>query len=183
MTHDPTPLSDTERFISLLARSEHSLAVYVMALVGHPQDADDILQQGKLVMWRSFSSFQQGTNFHAWARKVLFHQILSYRKRKKRDRLVLSDELLAIAHSGLEEHPLLETSAATLLKGCLERLSPENKAILQQRYFDDQSVEAISDSTGRTVEAVYRLLSRLRSRIGDCLEQAQKRQQFSEVSL
>ncbi len=183
MEDSPTPLNDTELFISLLAHSEHSLSVYVLALVGHPQDADDILQQGKLVMWRSFSSFERGTNFHAWARKVLFHQILTYRKRKKRDRLVLSDELLTLAHETIEVHPLLEAHPSSLLKGCLERLSPENKAILQKRYYDDLSIETISDQTGRTVDAVYRLLSRLRSRLGECLHQASRRQEFPEVSL
>lgn len=176
-------LNDTELFISLLSRSEHALSVYVLALVGHPQDADDILQQGKLVMWRSFSSFQRGTNFHAWARKVLFHQILAYRKRKKRDRLVLSDELLAIANEAIEQHPLIESAPASLLAGCLERLTPENKQILQKRYYEEMTVEAISDQSGRTVEAVYRLLSRLRSRLAECLQLAIKRQEHPEVSL
>ena len=60
----------TEAFIRLLAEHERRLAVYVTSLVGRPQDAQDILQEGKLVMWRHFERFEQGTNFGAWARKI-----------------------------------------------------------------------------------------------------------------
>ena len=59
-----------EEFVFLLARHERLLGAYVMTMVPHPQDADDILQEAKVVMWRSFAKFELGTNFGAWARKV-----------------------------------------------------------------------------------------------------------------
>jgi RNA polymerase sigma-70 factor (ECF subfamily) len=68
-----------EEFVFLLARHERLLGAYVMTMVPHPQDADDILQEAKVVMWRNFTKFEPGTNFGAWARKVAFHQVLAYR--------------------------------------------------------------------------------------------------------
>jgi alpha-L-rhamnosidase len=50
----------------------------VTGLIACPQDAQDILQEGKIVMWRQFHQFELGTNFAAWARKILFYQILAY---------------------------------------------------------------------------------------------------------
>ena len=66
------------------------LRAYIFALITHSQDADDVLQEAKVRMWRAFGQFQSGTNFAAWSRKVAFHQVLSYRKRRKRDRLEFS---------------------------------------------------------------------------------------------
>lgn len=66
----------TEEFLHLLNKHERTLSVYVTGLVQPLQDAQDILQDGKIVMWRNFGNFTEGTNFLAWARKILLHQIL-----------------------------------------------------------------------------------------------------------
>ena len=65
----------TEEFLHLLNKHERTLSVYVTGLVQPLQDAQDILQDGKIVMWRNFGNFTEGTNFLAWARKILLHQI------------------------------------------------------------------------------------------------------------
>src|SRR5687767_8405236 len=80
-----SPPDRAEEFVFLLARHERQLGAYVMTMVPHPQDADDILQEAKVVMWRHFAKFESGTNFGAWSRKIAFHQVLAYRKRKHRD--------------------------------------------------------------------------------------------------
>lgn len=90
-----SPPDRAEEFVFLLARHERLLGAYVMTMVPHPQDADDILQEAKVVMWRNFGKFELGTNFGAWARKVAFHQVLAYRKRKHRDRLDFSEDSCA----------------------------------------------------------------------------------------
>ena len=55
-----------EEFVFLLARHERLLGAYVMTMVPHPADADDILQEAKVVMWRNFAKFERGTNFIGW---------------------------------------------------------------------------------------------------------------------
>ncbi|HSJ02714.1 MAG TPA: sigma factor, partial [Verrucomicrobium sp.] len=83
----------TTEFLTLLTQHDRALGVYVYSLVPSSADADDILQQTKMVMWRSFSQFESGTNFLAWARKVAFHQILSYRREKKKEHLPLEEDV------------------------------------------------------------------------------------------
>src|SRR6185503_11377939 len=97
-----SPPDRAEEFVFLLARHERLLGAYVMTMVPHPQDADDILQEAKVVMWRSFSKFESGTNFGAWARKIAFHQVLAHRKRKQRDRLDFSEEFLGTVAGEVE---------------------------------------------------------------------------------
>src|SRR3954471_19828293 len=96
------PQDLAEHFVFLLARHERQLGAYVMTMVPHPQDADDILQEAKVVMWRNFEKFELGTNFGAWARKVAFHQVLAYRKRKHRDRLDFSEDFLRVVADEVE---------------------------------------------------------------------------------
>ena len=85
-----------EQFIQLLAQYERRLAAYVITFVPRSADADNILQETKLALWRSFDQFEIGTNFGAWARQAALNRIFDFRKRKGREskRLVFSDACL-----------------------------------------------------------------------------------------
>ncbi|QDT36612.1 ECF RNA polymerase sigma factor SigR [Stratiformator vulcanicus] len=166
---------NAEQFIAELARHERSLGAYVHALINCSADAEDVLQQGKLVMWRSFDQFELGTNFQAWARKVLFHQILAYRKRTKRDSLVLSNELVAQAERAWEENADGLEDRTGALAECLAKLADDRREIIAMRYRRGLSVEEISEISGRTPAAVYKLLSRLRSQLAGCVERIVRR--------
>src|SRR6267154_1719445 len=126
-----SPPDRAEEFVFLLARHERLLGAYVMTMVPHPQDADDILQEAKVVMWRNFAKFEAGTNFGGWARKVAFHQVLAYRKRKQRERV---------------------------LRECVAKLPADHREALQLRYQEGLSLEDMAVRLERTVGALYRLL-------------------------
>src|SRR6185436_3701537 len=69
--------SATEDFLRLLGQHERHLAAFVYSLVPRAADADDILQDVKVTMWREFAKFEPGTNFRAWARQIATHQVLN----------------------------------------------------------------------------------------------------------
>ncbi len=158
-----------EEFVFLLARHERMLRAYVHALVPHVQDADDILQEAKVRMWRSFSQFESGTNFSAWARKVAFHQVLSYRKRRKRDRLDFSDEFLNTVASEYDNSAEDLEHRERALHGCIAKLPEDHREVLQLRYQEGFSLEAMAEKLQRTVAALYRQLSRVRHVLHECV--------------
>lgn len=169
----PDESDRTEAFLRLLAEHERRLAIYVTGLVACPQDAQDVMQEGKIVMWRQFHQFQLGTNFPAWARKILFYQILAYRRRSKRAKTEqLSERLLEQlnedAESALREQRWEKRERA--LQECVTKLPEDHRRILELRYRDEASIEGISRRTERTEGAVYRLLSRLRRNLYLCVE-------------
>ena len=73
-----------EAFLRCLAGHERWLAAYVYSLVASAADADDILQECKITLWKRFGTFTPGTNFRAWARTIALHQILNYRRSEQR---------------------------------------------------------------------------------------------------
>jgi RNA polymerase sigma-70 factor (ECF subfamily) len=163
----------TEAFLRLLNQHERRLGLYVTGLIHCPQDAQDVLQEGKIVMWRQFDQFELGTNFAAWARKILFYQILAYRRRSKRHRgETLSDRMLEMlseeSETAIREKRWENREKA--LDECVTKLSDEHREILLLRYRDESSIEGISHRTERTEGAVYRLLSRLRKNLFQCVE-------------
>lgn len=158
-------------FLTLLTQHERALGLYVYGLVSPATDADDVLQQTKMVMWRSFDQFEEGTNFLAWARKVAFHQILTYRRQRKREHLPLSEETLEAI--GLEVAKLSDDGGdlrREALRECVRRLPEEQRQLVLMRYFEDMEVDQVANKIGSTPGAVYRALSRVRHTLLECVE-------------
>lgn len=165
------PESDrTQEFLELLTQHDRALGVYVYALVPRTADADDILQQTKMILWRCFDQFEPGTNFLAWARKTAFHQILTYRRQTKREHLPLSEETLDALHKEVARLNDDGDDRREALKACLAKLPKEHRQLVMLRYFEDMEIEGIAEQIRSTVTAVYRALSRVRFALMECIQ-------------
>ena len=160
-----------EEFIELLTRHDAALTRYVMSLVPSAVDVQDILQETKMALWRSMNSFEPGTNFGAWARKTALYRVLDYRKRKGREnqRLWFSDECIELLAEEQEAHPESLEDHSQQLRACISKLQPQHREIVVLRYFRDSSVEEVALRVKRSVEATYRVLSRIRLQLRECM--------------
>ena len=161
----------SELFIKLLAENERRLTAYVMTFVPRAADADDILQEMKLGLWRSFDRFEVGTNFGAWARQAAFNRIMDFRRRKGREskRLVFSDSCVESIADAFERDVDLIEAKSERLSDCVARLRPDHARIISLRYSETLSVEEIAERVGRSAGATYRVLSRIRLALRDCV--------------
>ncbi len=160
----------TQEFLELLTQHDRALSVYVYSLVPNSVDADDILQQTKMTLWRCFDQFETGTHFLAWARKTAFHQVLTFRRQKKREHLPLSDETLELLHHEVEKLGDQGETRREALQACLSRLPVAHRQMVMLRYFQDLEIEQVASRVKSTVAAVYRALSRIRLTLHQCVE-------------
>lgn len=161
-----------EEYLRHLTACDEALTAYVMTLVPATSDAQDILQETKLALWRSFDSFEPGSNFGAWARRAALNRILDYRKRKGREsrRLWFTDQCCEMLTEEFEAAPpAIREEQGRRLRECIGRLQPRHREILVLRYFRDSSVEEVAARVDRTVDATYRVLSRIRLALRKCL--------------
>lgn len=160
-----------ELFLRTLAAHERWLAAYVYSLVSRAADADDILQECKVTLWKQFHTFTPGTNFRAWARTIALHQILNYRRSEKRRPWSPADREFIEAVAGeIERRGEQLDRKADSLRACLAKLPGAHRAIVLSRYYEERSIDEIAAQSGRTAEAVYRLLSRIRAVLNDCIQ-------------
>jgi len=166
----PDSTAHTEDYLRLLAQHDRWLATYVYSLVARPADAEDILQEVKVTMWKHFASFEAGTNFRAWARRIATNQILNYRRsEKKRPSSSLDEEFIEAVAAEIDRRSDILDQKADALKLCLRKLPEAHRKIVVWRYYEDCAVEEIAAKSERTVEAVYRLLSRIRVVLNGCV--------------
>jgi RNA polymerase sigma-70 factor (ECF subfamily) len=163
------PPERVDEFVRLLGQNQRRVFLYVMSLVPNWNDAEEVLQNTNLVLWREFGQFQSGTNFTAWACKVAYHQVLAWRKKRQRDRLEFSDAFVdAVAAEAAAKSDALE-ERSKVLAGCIEKLPAGHRDLLRLRYSEGLEVEAIARQSEKTVDAVYRSLSRIRHALHSCV--------------
>jgi RNA polymerase sigma-70 factor, ECF subfamily len=161
-----------ELFVKLLGTHQQQVHRYVLCLVPNAHDADDILQETNLFLWREFHQFEEGTNFVAWACAVAFNKVIAWRKQKSRDRLVYSDAFLSAVSEEFISGADRQAERSSALDKCIERLPQQHRELLQLRYGASQNVEDIASKQGRSADAVYRMLSRVRHALYECVEQS-----------
>ncbi|WP_417380710.1 sigma-70 family RNA polymerase sigma factor [Gimesia sp.] len=160
-----------EQFVSLLARHHSLIRGFIGTLLPHQTDADDVFQQTCLVLWRKWDTFDETQSFSSWACGIAFYEVKNFQRVQSRDRHYFSDEILAlIAEQQSTSLPETEHRQQTL-QNCIQKLDTENRKLIQDCYRGDLSIKEVAEQTGRSCEALYKKLSRLRLKLMDCMQQ------------
>lgn len=169
------PESAKSDFMSHFLATERKIRAFARALTIHPDDAEEVFQQAAVTMLEKYEQREAGVDFTQWACRIVIFKVMEFRQKHRRDRLRFSTETLdAIARDGMESIELV-TDRSLALERCLEQLQPQYRQMIAARYVHDESVEAIAKTMGRTVQAVYRALSRSRRTLHECMTQAAQR--------
>src|SRR5436190_14459072 len=126
---------------------------YICSLLGDPDAANDILQETNVVLWRDSAEFRPGTNFKAWSFRVAHFQVLAWRQRQIRDRLVFEDDMFEVLATGARECDDMFDRRQERLTGCLEKLTPEHREMIRKRYADGTPLQSIASERGMTANA------------------------------
>jgi RNA polymerase sigma-70 factor (ECF subfamily) len=87
-------MADQARFADLAMDHMGSLYTAALRMTRNPADAEDLVQETYLKAYRSFGTFQEGTNLKAWLYKILTNTFInSYRARKRRPEQSELDEV------------------------------------------------------------------------------------------
>lgn len=176
MTEDATTeaqaVTPSGEFVQLFTHHQRRLFLYILSQVSNPVDAEEILQETNVVIWSKCAKFQPGTNFLAWVSQIANFEVMKFRTRKRREKLVFSDEFLeAVAQESLERSEELESRRAALVD-CLNRLRPKDRELIQQRYAPGERGKHLAEQIGRPANSVYQSLGRIRRSLLDCIQQS-----------
>lgn len=159
----------SESFVRALLDCQDALRAYVTALLFDPTKADDVVQQTNVVLCRQADEFPNVKNFTAWACRIAYYEVLTTRKRHKRDRLLFDDELLAIVAEDVARAVDNVGSRKQFLDLCLAELPESQRKMILNRYGPDGAVKSLAEELGRPVGSVQQTLYRIRHKLLDCI--------------
>lgn len=156
----------------LFTSHETRMRAFAMSLIPNWADAEEVLQQANMVMWKKFDEFQCGSNFFAWGSRILYLEAMDFRKRQGRAKVRFSDEFCrAVAKEAIEiSDDLADRQQA--LSECMAKLRPAERNLLRDRYEDGGSVGTVARAMGRSEDAIYSALARIRKQLFECINRA-----------
>jgi RNA polymerase sigma-70 factor (ECF subfamily) len=164
-----TEPSRQAEIVRLLAANYRQIFASAMAIVGRPEDADDIAQDACVVIWEKHNEFELGTNFRKWACQIAFNIAKSYVRKQRRHGVGLSDEALAKVIQMRSAGSELFELRRERLRQCLKKLSREDRQFLASCYRSSTSIIELAAKQGRTPASVNSKLQRLRKRLTECV--------------
>ena len=163
------PKGYQELFVRNLTNCQPALYAFILSLLPNRDDANDVLQDANLVMWRRSAEFTEGTNFLAWAYKIARFKVLSHHRDHHRSRHIFDDTLLTqLADEAQRRVGDLEGVAA-LLDDCMDELPSPQRELVRERYAPGSSVREMAERLGQSASAISVTLSRIRHTLMECV--------------
>jgi RNA polymerase sigma-70 factor (ECF subfamily) len=156
----------------LVMQHRTALYGYILACVRNHADAEDILQNVCVAVTESMDCLQNEEGFLPWAREIARRRILAHFRQARRE-YATDPELvqrLAEAAERLDERQPASAHYAALL-ACLENLPRKSRQLILMRYNGNVSgAEELAQRFGRSVQAVYALVKRIKAALRECVE-------------
>src|SRR6056297_1435006 len=127
---EPPNTDRYEQFVALFARHERAVRGVIRSMLPTSQDADEVMQEVGLACWHKFSNFQADGSqdaFFRWACVISRFEVLKYRRKCARDRLVLSDETIHLLSADAEDRCLVAERERQLGQSARRLYSRVNK--------------------------------------------------------
>lgn len=155
-------------FLGLLLRHQGELLRYILPLVGHLQDAQDVLQETATALWKKLDSYDRAQPFLPWAKRFARNEVLMHHRRRKRFHF-LSEELLD-ALEAAETASESDRRRREALDSCLAGLDAADRELIRARYAaPDTNIQKLAASSGESQNVLYKALARVRRRLMDCV--------------
>ena len=170
----------TRQFFRLFMRHQNQIFSYILTLVPHGADAEDIMQETASVAWEKFGTFKESTDFAAWLKKIAFHKVMDHRKRGGHHRVIFSDDLIKMLAPRAEKTFEKTNIHMAALKFCLKRLNLPDRRLLKRRYEDGLTIKAIAEEADRSVHGLYKFMIRILEQLRRCVHYSLLSGQFQE---
>jgi len=161
-----------EKFVKTHMPHQGSLFGYLLGAVRDFHQAEDLLQQVTLILWKKFGEYRADEPYLPWAFGVARRELARHFRDSANHEARLSLEIMDAVTGTLEkeEHRLAEERRALL--ECIKKLPAEDQGLVKLRYETDLSLKELADRFGKSLAAVNMALVRIRRALLDCTERS-----------
>jgi len=170
LSHEPT--TEGEEFVSQLTRSQPALQVFISGLTPTRGDAEDVLQNVNLALWRKRESYRSDQDFLPWAFGFAMMEIRKFRERTGKCRLRFDDVTIGLLAADYPSVPTFVEDRHEALFRCLEKLAARERRVVTEFYASGASAQQIANQSNLSLNTVYKVLTRARKALRTCVQRS-----------
>lgn len=159
-------------FAILVEKYEAKVYNYVCYLLKNQEDAEEIVQDTFVKAYRSLGQFRGDSSFSTWIIRIAHRNCLTF-FRKKRPQKVSIDHVGELG-SESSDNPAKELTLddrRKVLADALEKLKPEERSLVTLFYYNELSIQEVSDVSGQSLSNVKVILHRSRKKLVQILSE------------
>lgn len=145
-----------EGFSLLLKKYQQKIYWHVRRLVINHDDADDLVQDVFIKVWKNLENFREDAQLYTWLYRIATNECITFlNKKKQRQNISLDDESTAYLADSLTDTTYFNGNQAQMkLQQALLTLPEKQRMVFNMKYFDDLKYEEISAIVGTSVGAL-----------------------------
>ncbi|WP_423126759.1 RNA polymerase sigma factor [Gaoshiqia sp. Z1-71] len=149
-----------DAFRLLVKNYKERLYWHIRKIVLDHDDADDILQNTFVKVWRNIDSFRAESGLYTWLYRIATNESLSFLNQKKKKTFGgTEDELNDYLLENIQTDPYFSgDDIQRKLQEAIARLPQKQRLVFNMRYYDDmkyQDMEKILDTSAGALKASY----------------------------
>lgn len=144
-----------EAFAILLDRYSLKLYTVIRRIVITHEDADDVLQNTFIKVWKSIKNFRGEAKLFTWMYSIATNEALSHiRRERNMGKIPLETNEYDLSQT-LSGDPFFDgDEAEAALYSAVNQLPEKQQNVFRMRYFDDLPYKDISEITGTSIGAL-----------------------------
>lgn len=168
--NDRSEADTRERLTLLWLETEPAVRAFVFASISCFSDAEDVVQKVAMTVARRFDEYDTERPFEAWALWLAKSRVIDHYRVSGREKLVFSDELMDQFADSLIARQSEQSARAAALEKCVEKLPDKSRQMLELRYEDGASAEAMAESLSSSAGSIRVRLHRIRNLLAECIQ-------------
>lgn len=139
------PASKSTAFTQLVKKYQQRLYWHIRRLVVSHNDADDILQNTFIKIWKHLDNFREESNLYTWMYKIATNEALSWLEQLKRQQQYLTvGETIYLENKLSQENGYNSNKIEWKLQKALLTLPEKQRIVFNLRYYDEMPYEEMS---------------------------------------
>lgn len=167
-----TPGREEIAFNQLVKKYQERLYWHIRKIVISHDDADDVLQNSMIKIWKSLGDFRSESGLYTWLYRIATNESLSFLKLKKKKSFAPWVDVEQRLGNDLEADPWFNGDEIQLkLQQAILKLPDKQRLVFNMKYFDEQKYEDMSKILGTSVGALkasyHHAVKKIESMLGE----------------
>lgn len=139
-------------FKMLLEKYQERLYWHIRKIVISHENADDVLQNTFIKIWKGLENFNRQSNLYTWMYRIATNEALTHLKQQRKHSLNHVSEDVSYLVAGLEADPYFNGNEIELkLQKALAKLPDKQRLVFNMKYFDNMKYDEISEILNTSV--------------------------------
>ncbi len=132
-------------YTAIIKKYQEKLYWHVRRMVVDHDDANDVLQNMFIKVWKNLDNFREDSQLYTWLYRIATNESLTFlEQQKKRTSASLSDEEGYLANKLVADKDFDGSKLEWKLQLAIQQLPEKQKAVFNLRYFEEMPYEEMS---------------------------------------